>query len=363
MSAQDQRHVQTTVPLEDVVVDPTVNIRKGTRDETVTRYMDCFQYLPPITVFDTGDGRLLLADGFHRHAAATRLAVRGDLAPAVVTVEVRSGTREEALEYAVVANAAHKENLTDEERDDGIRRLRQLHPNRSEREIGRMMGVSDNVVHRLFVVDRVRQHVLWKPAARIAPSVVYEVGVADQVHWEPLLKAADARKWTRDDVRRVRDLLDDDEVPSDYKRDLVAGKADPLPAGVRTPADVVHLDFSPDARPDAPSPARGAGWRDPVGTDVAERHAPVRGTMMIEVDLPNAEPRQRGLRTYQREALDVTHRVEITVNNQALDGLGDPRNPREERGLAYFCREVSRQLWRALAPTWPYPAETAESAR
>ena len=63
------------IPLDSLVLDPNLNLRDRLDDFTVERYADSWQRLPPITVYDV-DGRLLLSDGFHRHAAAVMLGKR-----------------------------------------------------------------------------------------------------------------------------------------------------------------------------------------------------------------------------------------------------------------------------------------------
>jgi len=353
------------LPLDRIVVDPTVQIRKALREDTVQRYDECFEYLPPVIVYDVGD-HLLLADGFHRMAVAHRRAARGDLNPAEIKAEVRQGTREDALEFAVLANAATGEKLSIEERDAGIRRLRQLHPRHAEREIARMMGVHESCVHRLVVVDRVRQEVLWKPAGRISDTLVYEVGLTERHHWANLLKAADRRNWTRDDLRRVRDIIGDDNAPEEYRHKLLAGDTDPVPAGVPYPAvTVIRMDDDEEADnleqgvvETEGQASQRPGWRDPVGSDVPERYNPVRARLVLEYSQPNPEPpRHRGIREYKREALDIRIVLDGTVNNRATEGLGDPRDPTCDHGLAYLLRVLSQKWWRELSPKWPQPPE------
>lgn len=364
MTTNQRTYTEQTIPLDRIVADPTVQIRKALREDAVTRYMDSFGFLPPVDVFDV-DGILLLADGFHRFSAATRLAAKGELVPAELRAKVYLGTREEALEFAVLANAATGEKLTPEERDDGIRRLQQLHPSRSEAVIGQMMGVSHFVVHKVKVVDRVRRRVLWKPAIRISDSIVYEVGLAPEVHWEALLKAADRRTWTIADVRRARELLADDDVPSDYKQALLAGNAQPLPPGTKVPPTVFAMAVEGPAGEDdsGDEEEEVERWRDPVGTDVAERHRPVRWGFWVEYQQETDETRQRGVRQYKREAEHVRQQAEGTVNRLALDGLGDPRNPGNDRGLAYLLQEANRVIWRAWSGEWPDAAPQAGVAR
>ncbi len=73
------------VPVEDLVLDPNLNLRDRLDEFTVERYADAWERMPPITVFEV-DGRWLLADGFHRHAAAVKLGRR------MIPVEIRQGT-------------------------------------------------------------------------------------------------------------------------------------------------------------------------------------------------------------------------------------------------------------------------------
>lgn len=79
------------IKLSDITIDPAVAIREGTDEDTIQRYMDTFDELPPIIVYHT-DHKYLLADGFHRWAAATRLG-HDD-----IEAEVREGTPNEAEE-------------------------------------------------------------------------------------------------------------------------------------------------------------------------------------------------------------------------------------------------------------------------
>ena len=56
---------------------------------------------PPVVVFETAEG-LLLADGYHRVAAAR---LRGEV---TIEAELRTGSRREALGYAAVTGAAQR---------------------------------------------------------------------------------------------------------------------------------------------------------------------------------------------------------------------------------------------------------------
>jgi len=96
------------IKLNEIVIDPAVAIREGTDEDTIQRYMDNFDELPPIIVYQT-DHKYLLADGFHRWAAATRLGY-GD-----IEADIRLGSYQEASEFAIYANLKHGKPLSREE--------------------------------------------------------------------------------------------------------------------------------------------------------------------------------------------------------------------------------------------------------
>jgi hypothetical protein len=58
----------------------------------VARYAKAFDGLPPVVVFDTEEG-FLLVDGYHRLAAARRLG------RPTLNVELHRGARSDALQY------------------------------------------------------------------------------------------------------------------------------------------------------------------------------------------------------------------------------------------------------------------------
>jgi len=209
------------IKLTDLIIDPTIQIRRSNHEATIRRYEEAFEKLPPVVVYDTPEGSLL-ADGFHRTAAAQRLGKRE------IEAELRKGTREDAAEFAVIANTKNADPLTPDERDDGIRRLRQLHGDAwPPREIARVMSVSPRTVERVFSLDKVKRRVL-RPSPRVSDSHYAEVASARQEQWEPLINAADEREWDRDMTRQAVRNLKDESIPDDYKRDLLAGKADPV---------------------------------------------------------------------------------------------------------------------------------------
>ena len=85
----------------------------------VERDAEMIEAPPPVVVFDTGEG-LLLADGYHRVAAARR---RGQ---ATIEAEVRNGSRQDALQYAATV-AAPQRGISPGDAASYIRRRSQGH--------------------------------------------------------------------------------------------------------------------------------------------------------------------------------------------------------------------------------------------
>ena len=101
--------------------------------------MDCFDDLPPAVAYELAEGLVLVA-GRHRREAALRLH-RTEM-----QVKVRQGTKEEALEFALLDNLRHGLPLNRAERRRVIAEWLKLHPERSNQWIVQDLGVSVNTV-------------------------------------------------------------------------------------------------------------------------------------------------------------------------------------------------------------------------
>ncbi len=130
------------VPLDDLVLDPNLNLRDRLDDFTVERYADSWDRLPPITVFEV-EGRLLIADGFHRHAAAVMMGKRS------IPAEVRVGTSTEALDFVAGVNLFHGLPLTRAERRRAVEVKLKLHPDWSDRRLAQELAVSRELVFKI----------------------------------------------------------------------------------------------------------------------------------------------------------------------------------------------------------------------
>jgi hypothetical protein len=130
------------VPLDDLVLDPTLNLRDRLDDFTVERYADSWERLPPITVFEVDD-RLLIADGFHRHAAAVMMGKRA------IAAEIRVGTMTDALDFVASVNLFHGLPLTRAERRRAVEVKLKLHPDWSDRRMSQELAVSRELVLKI----------------------------------------------------------------------------------------------------------------------------------------------------------------------------------------------------------------------
>jgi ParB-like chromosome segregation protein Spo0J len=130
------------IPLDDLVLDPNLNLRDRLDDFTVERYADSWDRLPPITVFEV-EGRLLLADGFHRHAAAVMLGKRS------IKAEIREGTFTDALDYVSSVNLFHGLPLTRAERRRAVEIKLKLHHDWSDRRMAEELAVSRELVAKI----------------------------------------------------------------------------------------------------------------------------------------------------------------------------------------------------------------------
>jgi uncharacterized ParB-like nuclease family protein len=91
----------TRLKVADIVANS--GVQPGHLDaQRVETYRRSVGQLPPVVVFETEEG-LLLADGYHRLAAA--LAEGQE----TIEAEVRHGSRQDALAYAVTLGAAQKD--------------------------------------------------------------------------------------------------------------------------------------------------------------------------------------------------------------------------------------------------------------
>ena len=129
------------LPMDELVLDPNLNLRDRLDDFTVERYAEAIQRMPPLTVYEV-EGRWLLADGFHRHAAAVLVGRK------TIPAEIRAGAFADALDFVAGVNLFHGLPLTRAERRRAVEIKLRLHHDWSDRRLAEELGVSRELVAR-----------------------------------------------------------------------------------------------------------------------------------------------------------------------------------------------------------------------
>lgn len=133
-----------TVKLEDVVIDQRAQTRAdGLDDAHVSQMVDDLKELPPMLVVDV-NGKLMLADGFHRHAAYKRAKMLR------VPVAVVVGSEDDWVDAFASANDGQKgKPRTREDKRNAVRRCLELRPKWSNRRVAEAAKVGDQLVRQV----------------------------------------------------------------------------------------------------------------------------------------------------------------------------------------------------------------------
>lgn len=213
--------------LSEIIVDSSVSVREKNDEELVQEYVAAFLKLPPVVVFKTKEG-YLLADGFHRVAAAERIG-RKDIA-----VEIRKGTRDDALEYAAVANMEHGWRLTHDDKRRAIRRMQNMHPKWPAVKIAEVLNVSEDLVGTVIRADKVRKAI--PDAARLPDKHLAAIATAPAAHREELVEVMREKGWSVEETRAAAQNVSDESLPREFKAALLRGKAEPITTKEKEPA-------------------------------------------------------------------------------------------------------------------------------
>ena len=132
----------TRLELAMIVLDAGTQIRAVLDDDTVEEYAAAMKegaQFPPAIVFH--DGRqYLLADGFHRVAAAVRNGFQD------FVFDVRAGSKSETLKYALSANAQHGLRRTNADKRRSVALALIEWPKLANVELARICAVTDKTV-------------------------------------------------------------------------------------------------------------------------------------------------------------------------------------------------------------------------
>jgi hypothetical protein len=197
------------LPIDEIVLDPSLNLRDRLDDFTVERYADAWTRLPPVTIYEI-DGQWLLADGFHRHAAAVMLGRQS------IPAEVRFGTHAEALDFVSSVNLFHGLPLTRAERRRAVEVKLRLHPEWSDRRLSEELAIGRELI------GKIRK--MLEEAGQI-PSAVSRVGSDGKTYTsaglprDPNERLPRGQAASGDDGPRERSGRGSDNAPWDDSRD------------------------------------------------------------------------------------------------------------------------------------------------
>jgi len=125
----------------------SLNAREQINDMVVAAYalqMRAGDVFPPGVVFEDEDSTLYLGDGEHRVAAARKAG------QTTFPVEVRAGTKLDAIWFALGANKAHGLMPTDADKRQAIQTLNATWPEKTQREIAEHIGCSQQFVSQVL---------------------------------------------------------------------------------------------------------------------------------------------------------------------------------------------------------------------
>lgn len=134
------------VRLETIVFDAGTQIRAAIDPHVVTEYADAMTegaIFPPIVLFHDGTQHYL-ADGFHRFLAAQRNQCVD------LDADVKAGTKQDALWFALGANKTNGKRLTEADKTHAIEIARRMWPEKMQREIATHVGCDRSLVSRVY---------------------------------------------------------------------------------------------------------------------------------------------------------------------------------------------------------------------
>jgi len=128
-----------SVEISRIVIDENFMMRESLDKELVVEYKENLESMPPITLYDTLQG-LLLVDGFHRVAAAKQLSWEK------INAEIVKGSIQDAFGAACVANLRHGKPLKPKEKKHAVCEYIKLNSKLSNVLIGQHVGKSEGSI-------------------------------------------------------------------------------------------------------------------------------------------------------------------------------------------------------------------------
>jgi len=141
-------HEPDFFPIQSLTFDPELQIRVRIDDERIVQYAECMtteeemQAFPPVEIFYDGL-KYWLADGHHRRAAAEKAG------HSKIWAIIKSGTHDDALWAAIIANGKQGFGLTREDKKRAIEIAVKKWPKKSNRVLALAVGCDERTIRRI----------------------------------------------------------------------------------------------------------------------------------------------------------------------------------------------------------------------
>lgn len=133
------------VKLKDITLDAGTQARASINPDTVTEYAERMtegDVFPPVVLFHDGS-EYYVGDGFHRILSAERLTFTD------IEAEVRKGTPQDALWYALGANRTNGQRMTRGDIRHAVEVALKTWPDKTQQEIACQVGCVQSYVARI----------------------------------------------------------------------------------------------------------------------------------------------------------------------------------------------------------------------
>jgi len=133
------------VKLKDITLDAGTQARASINPDTVTEYAERMtegDVFPPVVLFHDGS-EYYVGDGFHRILSAERLTFTD------IEAEVRKGTPQDALWYALGANRTNGQRMTRGDIRHAVEVALKTWPDKTQQEIAEQVGCNRSYLVRI----------------------------------------------------------------------------------------------------------------------------------------------------------------------------------------------------------------------
>ena len=140
-----QQGTNMKLKLTDIELYEGTQVRQSSNDDTVATYaerMMANDEFPPIVIFTDGTVNYL-ADGFHRVLASERCKFID------IEADVRNGTKQDALWYALGANKVNALQMTQGDKRKAVAMALREWPDKTQQAIADQVGCSQPFVHKV----------------------------------------------------------------------------------------------------------------------------------------------------------------------------------------------------------------------